>query len=136
MRLFLLRITIIEEKIVVTLESGGEDPIIPPAPYIQDHNYTMVGEFNSWATSGIDLEFDAKNNNFFISNYEFEAWKGFVILQDYGWSTYYGYSHLTGDYSEYLTEGETNGIVPIKNFSTTVMFDGNNITLTNIVDLK
>lgn len=129
----ILRITLIEDKIVVTLESGGEDP----TPSIQDHNYTMVGEFNSWATNtGIDLEFDANNNYFYISYYEFEDGKGFVILQDYGWSTYYGYSNLAGDYSEYLIEGETNGIVPIKNFSATVMFDGSNITLTNIVDLK
>ena len=75
MRLFLLRITIVEEKIVVTLESGGEDPIVPSAPYIQDHNYTMVGEFNSWGTSGIDLEFDAKNNNFFISYYDLKPGK-------------------------------------------------------------
>ena len=115
----LLKIKIINSdsgnKIVCSL-IGGQ--IVP------EHTYTLVGQFNSWSVyNGIDFTYDSDGNYFFIKNYHFITGDGFAILEDGGWSVYYGYSDLDNPYSDLVFEGETNGVVPKVSFSATIIIN-------------
>ena len=132
-----LRITIVNNDGVNMLlctvngESGGE------SSFIQEHNYSLVGQFNSWiAETGIDLSFDSQTGVYSYKTYLFTAGNGFVIVEDHSWYVYYGYSHLADDYSSYLMEGQTNGIVPIVDFYATIQFKDGIITLVNLTISK
>ena len=86
--------------------------------------HTLVGQFNSWSVyNGIDFTYDNDGNYFYIKNYHFIAGDGFAILEDGGWSVYYGYSNLDNPYSDLVSEGETNGVVPSVSFSATIIID-------------
>ena len=108
---------------------GGEEE-----EYIKEHDYSLVGEFNGWETyNGITLGFNNKTGYYYLDSYNFFNGQGFVIIEDGSWNNYFGFSHLDGDYSEYVVEGETNGIVPITNFTATIMFKDGVMSLTNII---
>ena len=135
-----LRVTLVNDngvnKIVCTLTQnpggGGEG-----GQTIPDHTYTLVGQFNSWSTSkGVAFKYDGESDSFIIKGYQFTNGDGFAILEDESWNVYYGYSHLQKAYSDVVVEGETNGIVPIKNFSATILFKNGVISLVNIVITK
>lgn len=109
---------------------GGGDP--GEGGYVQEHTYSLVGEFNSWiAETGNDLSFDSRTGIYSYETVLFTNGKGFVIVEDHSWYVYYGYSHLAEEYSAYLMEGETNGIVPITDFTATIQFKDGIITLVN-----
>lgn len=132
-----LKITIVNNDgvnmllITVNGDGGGE------GSFIQEHSYSLVGQFNSWiAETGNDLSFDSQTGVYSYKTDLFTAGNGFVIVEDHSWNVYYGYSHLADDYSSYLMEGETNGIVPIVDFTATIQFKDGIITLVNPTIVK
>ncbi len=133
------RITIINNNGVnmlhFTIHGGGDSG---EGGYVQDHTYSLVGEFNGWdASTGNDLTFDSQTGIYSYKTVLFTNGKGFVIIMDHNWEpTYYGFSHLAEDYSSYVMEGETDGIVPIVNFTATIQFKDGIITLVNPTIVK
>lgn len=126
------RITIINENginyLFCTVNGGGGG-----GGYVQEHYYSLVGVFNNWdAYTGNDLEFDSNTGIYTYKTSLFTNGNGFVIVEDHSWNRYYGFSDLADDYSEYLMEGETNGIVPITDFVATIQFKDGVITLTDL----
>lgn len=132
------RITIVNNNGVnmlhFTIHGGGGDE----GGYVQEHTYSLVGQFNNWdASTGNDLTFDSQTGIYSYRANLFLAGNGFVIIMDHNWEpAYYGFSHLADDYSSFVMEGETNGIVPIVDFTATIQFKDGIITLVNPTIVK
>ena len=127
----LLKLSIVNEggvnKIVCSLLNPQEEEST------ELHEYALVGQFNEWvAENGLPLSYIPETGEFVIENYSFINGEGFVIVEDFSWNVYYGYINLEEPYADYVTMGETNGIVPTTDFTATIKFKGGIISLIDI----